>query len=163
MSTLIFSKPIHSGKTTELKEWTARQKNTGGILMPDINGIRKMQNIRTGEIFDAQCADPEKSSAILETIGRFHFYSDSFRRANEILLDEMKAVPDWLVIDEVGRLEMEKGGFFPALDKLIPAYRDTKINGLLILVIREALLEPVCKFWGLDKTRVIHSLDGLGD
>ena len=159
MSILIFSKPIHSGKTTELKEWSALQKNIGGILMPDINGLRHMQNIRTGDIFVTQCIDQENTKEELETIGRFQFYARSFRKANEILLNEILLAPDWLIIDEVGRLEIEKGGFFPALQELIPRYSDTKMKGTLLVVIRETLLETVCGFFELKTPRVIHSLD----
>ena len=47
MSIFIFSRPVHSGKTTELLHWCNQQKNIMGIAMPDINGSRKNKNTHT--------------------------------------------------------------------------------------------------------------------
>ena len=43
MSIIIFSRPVHSGKTTELMQWCEQvsiKQNVAGILMPDIDGSR---------------------------------------------------------------------------------------------------------------------------
>ena len=63
MSIIIFSKPVHSGKTTALLEWSKEQKNIAGILMPDMDGERKMFDIRTNEIFDAECKNADDAKA----------------------------------------------------------------------------------------------------
>lgn len=161
MSIIVFSKPVHSGKTTDLMNWCSGKKNTGGILMPDMDGCRMMLDLRTQEIFEAECPDPEESLNPLQNIGRFHFYSSSFRKANAILLHEMRIGPSWLVIDEVGKLEMETNGFYPALNILIPHYRSKPEPGDLLLVIRNSLVQNLCSFFEIGDVKVIDNLGEL--
>jgi len=130
--------------------------------MPDRNGLRKMTDIRTGDSFDAQCPDPGNSKDLVQSIGRFYFYASAFERANAILLNEMNNQPEWLVVDEAGKLEMDKKGFYPAMKNLIPHYLDPRTSGTLILVIRESLCGELCHFFGMEGTPVAGSLSGTG-
>ena len=82
MSIYIFSNPIHSGKTTALLEWCNGQENIAGVLMPDINGNRKIFDVNTKEIFDIECIDAANTTEPLISVGRFHFYSSAFEKAN---------------------------------------------------------------------------------
>ncbi|MBK8494577.1 MAG: hypothetical protein IPL50_05750 [Chitinophagaceae bacterium] len=58
MSIFILSAPVHSGKTTGLLKWCNRQDNIAGVLMPDMDGSRKIVNLHTKEIFAIECTDP---------------------------------------------------------------------------------------------------------
>jgi len=73
MSIYIFSRPIHSGKTTELLQWCNLQKNIAGILMPDINGSRKILDLLTKDVFDIECTDAINTKEQITSIGRFKF------------------------------------------------------------------------------------------
>ena len=158
MSIIIFSRPVHSGKTTTLLEWSKGQKSITGILMPDMDGERKMLDIRTNEIFDAECKDAGDAKAATVNIGRFYFYASSFKKANSILMNEMAKAPEWLIVDEVGKLEMEENGFYPALKKLIPFYQSEKALGRLVLVIRDSLVEKVCSFFEIKDPVIVDTL-----
>lgn len=158
MSIIIFSKPVHSGKTTALLEWSKKQKNIAGILMPDMDGERKMLDIRTNEIFDAECKNADDAKESTVNIGRFYFYATSFEKANSILINEMAKAPVWLIIDEVGRLEMEENGFYPALKKIIPFYQSEKTADRLLLVIRDNLVEKVCSFFEIKDPLIVETL-----
>lgn len=82
MSIFIFSKPIHSGKTTALMQWCKRNTNCAGILMPDMDGNRKMYSIQDSSFFEVSC---QPSFAIQEnviSIGRYTFYKEAFNKAN---------------------------------------------------------------------------------
>lgn len=158
MSIIIFSKPIHSGKTTELLDWSNKQQSIGGIIMPDIEGKRKMIDIRTKEVFSAECTNPENTKESLLNIGRYYFYSASFEKANSILYNEILLLPEWLIIDEVGKLEMEGKGFYQAVNKLVPYYQLTADNYKMLLVIRDSLLDPVLSFFKVKDPKVITSL-----
>lgn len=162
MSILVFSRPIRSGKTTGLIKWCSRQPGSAGILMPDENGLRKMTDIRTGESFDAQCPHPGSSKDPLQAIGRFNFYASAFERANAILLNEIKNQPEWLVVDEAGKLEMDKKGFYPALIKLVPHYLDPGTSGTMILVIRDGLCPELCQFFAIADPAVVDSMEHIG-
>lgn len=158
MSIIIFSKPVHSGKTSALLEWSKKQKNIAGILMPDMDGERKMLDIRLNEIFDAECKDAHDSKKSTVNIGRFYFYAASFEKANSILINEMAKAPEWLVIDEVGRLEMDGKGFYPALKKLIPVYQSALSTSSLLLVIRDSLVEKICSFFEIKDPVIVDTL-----
>ena len=97
MSIYIFSRPVHSGKTTELLQWCNQQKNIAGILMPDINGSRKILDLQTKNMFDIECTDATNTKELLTAVGRFHFYTASFEKANAIVLAALNQTPGWLV------------------------------------------------------------------
>jgi nucleoside-triphosphatase THEP1 len=158
MSIIIFSKPIHSGKTTALMQFCASQQNIGGILMPDVEGKRKMLDIRSNEYFEAECKDPVGKEWQLTSIGRYHFYSSAFEKANSILLKEMELSPQWLIIDEMGKLEMDGRGFYPALKELLPLYNTTKDTASLLLVARDTLVDTVISFFEIKDPLVISTL-----
>lgn len=161
MSIIIFSRPIHSGKTTELLHWCNRQENTGGILMPDINGCRKIMNIKTKEVFDIECTDTASNKEPLITIGRFRFYNEAFEKANALLLELLTQKPGWLVIDEAGKLELDKKGFYPAITKAVNVYTNDPTAGNLLITVRDNLCNEVISFFGLGNCRVIHRLEEL--
>ena len=159
MHIFIFSKPIRSGKTTGLLHWSQRQKNITGILMPDINGKRHIQFIETNEKFIVECDDPDNTNERLVNIGRFHFYAAAFEKANSHIIQASAKPFDWLVIDEVGRLEIEEKGFYPALAILLHTggYKN------LLLVVRDSLYEQVISFFKITDHVLIHQLNELGE
>lgn len=161
MSIYIFSKPIQSGKTSELLEWCNFQKNINGILMPDINGCRKMLDIGTKEIFDAECFDAVNTKELLTSIGRFNFYTAAFEKANSILLHALSKNPDWLVIDEMGKLELKEEGFYKSIVESAKKYSDKTHSGNLLITVRDSLFEEVISFFSIKNFKVINSLDGI--
>ncbi len=161
MSIYIFSRPIHSGKTTELLQWCNQQKNISGILMPDLNGERKIIDVQTKEVFDIECIDPLQTTEPLTSVGRFHFYTASFERANSILINAVNQNPDWLVIDEAGKLELESKGFYQSIIKAV-ALQDSKRNsGNLLIAVRESLCDEVISFFKIKDCHIIHKLEEL--
>ena len=161
MSIIIFSRPIHSGKTTELLQWCNRQKNICGILMPDINGQRKILDLRSKEVFDIECTDVLSTDEQLITVGRFYFYSKAFEKANSILLHAIALNPDWLVIDEAGKLELEGEGFYDAITKIADAYINKRNTGNLLITVRDSLCEEVISFFKFKDYRIINELEEL--
>jgi len=160
MSIIIFTRPVHSGKTTQLLQWCNEQKNIHGILMPDINGSRKLLNISTKEIFKIECTNPENTNELLTTVGKYHFYTASFDKANLILLNALVNDPDWLIIDEAGKLELDGMGFYNAITAAVPIYESLS-RGTLLITVRDSLCEKVIDFFKLKSYRVIHQLEEL--
>jgi len=161
MSIILFSRPIHSGKTTALQQWCDQQENVHGILMPDINGSRKILDIKTKEIFDIQCTDPENNNEPLTPVGKFHFYTAAFEKANRILINALQLDPAWLIIDEAGKLELDGRGFYNALEKIVPLYNDTKQEGKLVITVRDFLCEEVIRFFKIKNYRLIRQVEEL--
>ena len=161
MSIYIFSGLIQTGKTTALWEWCNQQENIAGVLMPDINGSRKIFDVNSREVFDIECIDAANTKEPLTPVGRFNFYSSAFEKANSILINAMVQKPHWLVIDEAGKLEMEGKGFFPAIIKAIPFYDDTNTPGNLLMTVRGSLCNEVISFFKIKNYRVIDQLEDL--
>lgn len=161
MSIYIFSRPIHSGKTTELLQWCGLQKNIYGILMPDINGSRKILDLGTKEIFDVECVDTANTKQALTSIGRFHFYTAAFKNANSIVLAALNQMPDWLVIDEAGKLELDGQGFYKSIAKAVDLYSNDKVSGNLLITVRESLCNEVISFFKIKNAQVIRQLEDM--
>jgi nucleoside-triphosphatase THEP1 len=161
MSIYIFSRPVQSGKTTELLEWCNLQKNIHGILMPDINGRRKVFNLNTKEIFDAECIDTANTKEPLTSIGKFYFYTAAFEKANSILLHAISQTPNWLVIDEAGKLELKGEGFYRSVDEAVRLYSDKNKLGSLLITVRDGLCEEVISFFNIKKFKIINRLDTI--
>jgi nucleoside-triphosphatase THEP1 len=161
MSIYIFTRAIHSGKTTELLNWSNQQKNISGILMPDIDGSRKIINLDTKEIFDAECVDAANTKEPLTSIGKFNFYSAAFEKANSVLLNALSRNPQWLVIDEAGKLEICGTGFYKSIAKAISIYNDKKTPGNLLITVRDNLCEEVIAFFNIKNYEVISSLQDI--
>jgi nucleoside-triphosphatase len=161
MSIYIFSRPIHSGKTTELQQWCNQQKNIAGILMPDIDGSRKIFDLQTKNIFDIECADAANTKELLTAVGRFHFYTAAFEKANAIALAALKQRPTWLVIDEAGKLELDGKGFYELIEKAVSFYSNDKVAGNLLITVRESLCNEVISFFKIKRGLIVHRLKDL--
>ena len=159
MSIYIFSKPIHSGKTTALLQWSNHQKNISGILMPDINGSRKIVDLNTKDVFDIECIDALNTTEPLTSVGRFHFYTAAFDKANSILINALTQKPDWLVVDETGRLELEGRGFYNSILQAIDLYNNTDYPFNLLLTVRDSLCEEVISFFKIKNYTIIQELE----
>jgi nucleoside-triphosphatase THEP1 len=161
MSIYVFSRPVQSGKTTELLNWCKNKKSIGGILMPDINGARKIFDVATKDFFDIECIDTENTKEPITSVGRFHFYTSSFELANSILLAALAQKPDWLVIDEVGRLELGGKGFYKSIVQVVNLYNQPAYPINLLITVRDSLLGEVISFFGINNCHIIHDLELL--
>ncbi len=161
MSIYIFSRPKQSGKTSELLEWCKLQNNIHGILMPDINGCRKFLNIDTKEIFGAECIDTANTIEQITSIGKFNFYTAAFEKANSILLHALYQEPMWLVIDEIGKLELNGEGFYPSIVEAVKMHSKKTQTKNLLITVRGSLCEEVISFFNIKNFQVINSLNAI--
>ncbi len=158
----IISGKIGSGKTTLLQNWLP--PGACGILSPKINGKRVFQNIESGE----QMA-MENAAGTLET-GRYRFDATSFVWAQDVVLNAWLRKPEWLIIDEIGPLEIRKNqGFHELLVKIFSeqSSSDTKI----LIVVRDFMVQEFCEKYGLQhavilpetyfRTGSLHPLTGV--
>lgn len=146
---IILTGEIQSGKTTFLQKWL-RDKQASGILSPIVTGKRMLFSIADNIHLPFQ-ADTAMVSTI--SVGRHHFYKEAFDAANKILCERRKS--DWLIIDEIGPLEVAEQGFFPSLNKILRE-PDRKI----LLVVRINLLKPVIEKFSLQQAS-IYTLEQL--
>ena len=157
----IVSKAIQTGKTTALFNWCKQQSNVAGILTPDVDGTRKLYDIKQKQVFDFETKEALPADEITP-IGRFQFLTKGFKQAQQIILNGMCS--DYLVIDEIGRLELnESKGLEPTLGQVIKQYVSKAVNGNLVLVIRDYLLEACIKKYALHDAQIIESPEEISN
>jgi molybdopterin-guanine dinucleotide biosynthesis protein A len=148
----ILSEPIQTGKTTLLKHWATMQPNIAGILTPDVDHKRKLYDLNKHVYYDLQLNSTDKGLSI----GRFIFDESVFMQAQQILKEAQYGNHEWVVVDEIGRLEMEsKKGLEPYVTDLIAYYKNENTSGNLLLVIRDYLLEAAVKHYQLQDAIVL--------
>lgn len=145
----LFVRPIRSGKTTALRKWIdAKPKGSvAGVLAPDDVDVRWIEDISTGERHQLT-ADTNTPSERVINIGRYRFNQASFRWAHRVLRAGFESVPEWLVFDEIGYLELQGQGLEPAVRRILKWNRDIASTKLL-WVVREELVGDVIEYYGL--------------
>jgi len=142
----IISGETRSGKTTVLRSLIKDLKNknkVGGIIAIGIDkeGERYgfvIENIASGEK-RLLCSQEQKDGSI--KTGRFHFYKEALEFGNKALMENLENL-DWLIIDEVGYLELKGQGWFEAIEN---ALTQDSLN--MIWVVRKRILEDVLNQW----------------
>jgi nucleoside-triphosphatase THEP1 len=147
----ILSAPVQSGKTSSLINWSAARKDVYGILTPVINGKRVFMNAQTKEQFPMEATGDEET---LE-VGRFVFSKAGFDKAIQIIREAVNK-KGWLIIDEIGPLELRGEGFCEVLKEVL-AQRNNK----LLLVVREGLLEQVKEYFGISAATGINEISSV--
>lgn len=143
----ILTGPIRSGKTSALLGWTAEQKSIGGILTPDNNGERVFQMLPENQILPMLANSEEDAMEV----GRFRFSKNSFQQALQAIYRSLEEKKEWIVIDEIGPLELRGEGFADVLHDMIQnKERDYKI----LLVVREGMVEKVIDYFNLNTEKV---------
>lgn len=148
----ILTGPVHSGKTTFLKEVVCELKETsltvGGFLSESI--VENQENAG----YDLLDLRENKSLPYIrrtgeehwQKIGSFYFIPESLAKAREIILRDCDI--DILVIDEIGPLELSGKGSWPALKKVLFQH-----SVKLLLVVRANILDKFLKM--LENAEVI--------
>lgn len=134
----LLSGPIHTGKTTKLTEWIKNKDNVDGILQPIINGRRHIKHILSGEIQLLEILPGSQEKNII-TVGNYKFNNDVFAWAHSKLLLAYNKNPEWLIIDEVGKLEICAKGLEPAISNILNSLNYHK-NLNLVFVVRDYLV-----------------------
>lgn len=155
----ILSAPIQTGKTTSLRHWLKTQNNVLGILTPDIADKRMIFDISNKHCFPLECTADEKEAI---KIGRFSFAANAFEQARQILQNACAAQPNWLVVDEIGKLELEQNiGLAPDITQIIKYYQKHDDKGKLLLIIRDYLLDQAIANYKLQGAVIIQDITQL--
>jgi len=145
----LFIRPKRSGKTTYLQNWISQQPigSVAGILAPDIHGGRSVVDVSTGER-RVLTADSSVPDAKIISIGRYRFNQTAFRWSQRVLRSGFERVPEWLVFDEIGYLELQGKGLEPTVRRILNWNRRIAATRLL-WVVREELVADVLDYYGI--------------
>jgi nucleoside-triphosphatase THEP1 len=136
---IILSGPIQTGKTTTLINWCNSIENIYGIVTPVIDNKRMFMNVHGKEMFAMEAADNDEVFAV----GRFTFSRKSFEKAIHYIKEAIDK-DGWLVIDEIGPLELRGEGFDTILREVI-----AKRQQPTLIVVRETAVEKVKETYGI--------------
>ena len=153
----ILSDAIRSGKTTALMHWAKHRNDVNGFLCPDnSDGKRCFVNVKSQETFELE-TDSE-TEAIVE-IGPFRFLTAAFQKANDLVIAYASNKEHrYLILDELGKLELRKEGLNDSAEALIPRFITDK-NQHLILVIRDYLLDDIISHYGISEYKILSKED----
>jgi nucleoside-triphosphatase THEP1 len=152
----ILTGAVQSGKTTALMKWAAERDRIGGFLSPDVDGLRRLFTLRDRQLRPFQAVEEEGD---LVVVGKFRFYAPTFELGRQTLLADSQAGLDWLVIDEIGKLELAGQGFEPAAGQVIRHFQEEEGQCRLLLVVRDYLVEEVVRRYGLEECVVLDISD----
>lgn len=130
----IFSAAVNSGKTSVLLDWEKRKSSVGGILSPKRDGQRYFYSIAKDEFRLLDDATGEIG------VGKHRFSAATFAWAIEEFNAQAEKEFEWLILDEVGPLELKQELGFHALFSTI-LNGEIAANSKLIVVVRESALE----------------------
>jgi nucleoside-triphosphatase THEP1 len=150
----IFSGEIHSGKTTSLSKWIENKPDVTGILTPVIEGKRFFVDIHSGEKFEMEAAIDEEK---IISVGRHRFSEENFDKAKLVIRNAMNT-SGWLVIDEIGPLEIRGEGFSNILQDVL---ENQTFRQKILLVVRKTNVADVINKFQIPVAVVINSMDEL--
>jgi nucleoside-triphosphatase THEP1 len=109
-------------------------------------------NVNTKERFPMEAKEGERE---ILTVGRFAFSKNNFERAIQIIRDDISK-NGWLIIDEIGPLELAGQGFHDVLLETLRSF-----NGKLLLVVRDKdeTVERVKSLLGNRKVIIFRDLN----
>lgn len=144
----ILSGPVHSGKTTLLKNTLSSLSKKKLAIDGYISDALWENNENLGyNLFDLKSRKHhsfirKKGEAHWEKIGPFYFLPETMDLAKRIIHRSQKA--DLSVVDEVGPLELEGKGIWPVLKEVL-ILRDPHF----LLIVRDSILdrflEKICR------------------
>jgi molybdopterin-guanine dinucleotide biosynthesis protein A len=150
---IILSDAIRTGKTTALSNWLATVQSKAGFICPDRDKTRKLLNLQTGFYHNFEVTGSVEDSI---SIGKFHFSKKVIKLACDSVLEALHRPFQFLVLDEIGKLEIElEQGFYPILNQIIATYQQPG-NGHLILVIRDTLLQKGIEKFQLQSAKILN-------
>eukprot|EP00163_Fabomonas_tropica_P007945 TRINITY_DN1757_c0_g1_i1.p1 TRINITY_DN1757_c0_g1~~TRINITY_DN1757_c0_g1_i1.p1 ORF type:complete len:202 (+),score=33.19 TRINITY_DN1757_c0_g1_i1:162-767(+) len=170
----------NQGKTTRLARLHQhlQEKEQGvqvrGVIAPDIDAIRHVDILSSGERKQMQLQDGEKEEAeargtALVSICQFQFYRSVFDDMSKEIVsafapdnansrdnsDDNVAKHTFLFIDEIGPLELRRGdGLISALTQIMDSRESWKDKGTVVIVIRDSLIETLKERYSLQEDEV---------
>lgn len=158
----ILSGPIQSGKTTAVYEWSRAKKSVGGFLTPDMDGLRYvfLPSMKRWIPFETKDTSDDKPIA---SIGKFRFHQSAFDTMEKVLIDDLRSAKEWVVIDELGKLEVAGKGLAEVAERALRMVKSKETKSKLILVVREELLDKVVNYFSIGSYLLLKIKDFEND
>ncbi|MDQ3141868.1 MAG: hypothetical protein M3Q56_06435 [Bacteroidota bacterium] len=147
---LLLTGPIRSFKTTSLKSWADARSDCGGVLSPDVEGLRHLYSVSSKELIPWQRKEVIAGDI---SIGRFAFDPLGFDKGALWMMQDLHQPHiNNIILDEVGLLELDGKGWDSLLKEMLPLL-DQKT---LILVVRDTLVDEVIEKYELTDFSIVE-------
>lgn len=143
---------IRTGKTTRLMRWAASLKNIDGIFQPVIDEKRFVYHIGSRTLKPLETSE----TANVTSIGKYNFSNQTFAWSQKILGECAAKSLEWIIVDEIGPLELDGKGLEPTISKLISDREN--IQAQILCVVRDSILEKFIEHYGLQNDYQIFEL-----
>lgn len=154
----VLSGPVHTGKTTRLMHWASSQKNIDGIFQPIIDGKRFIYHIASRSLKMLEVPSSIPLEKVIK-IGNYNFSKDIFEWSQKLLTGCIAKNLDWLIIDEIGPLELDGAGLEPAITKIFTG--DNEFSGRILCVVRDSLLNKFLEHYNLENNYQLFELPDI--
>jgi nucleoside-triphosphatase THEP1 len=153
MTNLLLTGEVHTGKSSEFKKHFT-QSNSFGLINPvDAEGHKQFHIISKNLSFPMN-AQPNETAI---EVGKYRFSTLAFDKANQMLIEEWDRANGKFIFDEVGKLELDEKGLFPAIQHILN-HPNPNVE-TVIWVIRDYLLEAASAKFGWSAATVIYKED----
>ncbi|GCC52784.1 hypothetical protein SanaruYs_30230 [Chryseotalea sanaruensis] len=143
---IILTGAKQSGKSTTLLQWS-ENKNVGGFLTLIASGKRMLFSLPEKIYSPFEAAESTEQTI---SVGRYHLLKSTFVQMNGHLINQSNNLFDYLIIDEIGPLELKGEGIYAGLTYLL-----YNASVPLLLVIREGLVQQVVDKFKLNNVEII--------
>ncbi len=146
----------NKGKTTKVKalieELISQNKSISGFYSEKVISNNQIAGYDLVTVADDKTypfltVKPIKNAI---KIGRFYIDKKAIQTANQIIQKAIKDKVDYIIIDEVGQLELDEQGWFNIINIL-----NTSYYGTLIFCIRTEFVKQVIQKWSFDNITFI--------
>ncbi len=145
-----------SGKTSFLLNYIEQLKNNN-ISVVGIIALGTFKNNRRNSFFIKDISTKEEKlfmsrnySTGAEKIGRFYIDLNTYQWGMRILEKAILSDSNYLIIDEIGALELSKKGWYFALSDAL------KSNKNIIITVRDKFIDEVIDFFNIDNYEIIN-------
>jgi nucleoside-triphosphatase len=149
----ILSDAVRSGKSTLLYQLCRKKKSVAGFVCRDIHALRYFIDMDTGNTFPMQKKISTKKDDVI--IGRYIFDNRAFVQAKKILQQLHTSEKEWIVIDEIGKLEYQDKGYEPELSLFLHQIVSMQ-NKNIVMIIRDYLLDECMIKYSLQHAIVLN-------
>ena len=157
MSTIkIITGAKQSGKTTFLLNYIEQLKSNkisvAGIIAIGTfkNNIRDSFSIKDISTNEKKLFLSRKYLSESEKIGRFYIDINTYHWGMKILEKAILSDSKYLIIDEIGALELTKKGWYFALSRAL------KSNKNIVITVRDKFIDDIIDFFNIENYKIIN-------
>jgi nucleoside-triphosphatase THEP1 len=142
----ILTNDIRSGKSSALANLFKEHKSACGCITPYVDQQKIMVLLSSKIVLPYELNNSDKADYPIVEVGRFILNKKCFQLVYKEVSDHAPQ-SEWVVLDEVGKLELADAGHSRILWQLLQSGEFRK----LLLVVRQSLLESVYAHFRLDR------------